>query len=175
MFRKIIIEDSIGIETAGESHKTDILLAASKKYINKIISDYGIVIKILEIQKILFTEVFEDGFLSHIEIKLLIFQPFENEIIECTIINQDETGLMVEHAILDKIIVKTFFPGTEKNFFNNAKSNQISVVWVWNYKNNKFYFKNNQKVRVKISNIFYDPFQIEAKIDEMGLGPVEWW
>lgn len=175
MFRKFLIQDSICIPQASKNHLIDSGHALNNKYINKIIPDCGISIKILTIDRIIETEAFEDCFLTKLNFEILIFQPMEGEILECIINRQQETGISCEHPILSEIFVNKFFPHTERKNFTPNNSMENGVFWCWNYKQNKFIFRNNQKMRCKISKISYKPFLIEARIDETGLGPVEWW
>lgn len=174
MFRKILLEDSIHIPQTSTKHIVDSIQALNSKYVNKVIPGHGIVIKILKIHQILETEITESFLYVKLHVEMIIFQPFEGEILECEITKQDPSGLICEHPILSEIYCKKFFPNTElKNFKQNNSEN--TVFWCWNYNQNRFIFRNKQKIRCKISKISFKPFLIEVRIDEMGLGPIEWW
>lgn len=173
MFRKMCIEDSINIPSSSIDHFSDILYALDEKYINKVIPNYGIAMKTIQVNRIIETEVLEDYLLPLVEAELLIFQPIIDEVLECIISKQNDLGIFCDHLILGEIFIKVFFANTEPKIIFMKNSTEKNFLWCWNYRNNNFFFKNNQKIRCKISKISYSPFAVEARVDETGLGPIE--
>lgn len=175
MFRKILIDDSVCITLASDNHMEDSLSVLNEKYINKLIPDCGIGIKTLNIQRIIETHLLEDCFFIKMIVQIIVFQPIEGEILECNIKKQTESGLIAEHLILGEILINKFFPNTVTQRITAVNSTDNSLFWCWNYKETKFIFRNQQRIRCKIHKIEYMPFLIEARVDEMGLGSLDWW
>lgn len=175
MFRTILIEDNISILPTSKDHLTSLYMATNKKYTNRIIPNEGIGIRVKEIKKINGKELVEGCYIICLEFILITYKLFKDEIVEATIIKQDENGIYLVHSIVNTIHVKMLFPGTVKKYFVMKDSPEKHMCWCWTYKNDNFYFKNGQFVRCKIVHVSYTPFLVEARMDDNGLGPKEWW
>ncbi|KRH92520.1 DNA-directed RNA polymerase subunit E, partial [Pseudoloma neurophilia] len=175
MFRKILVQDSVCISSASENHLIDSKNVLSTKYIGKVLPECGICIKIINIEKIIETNILEDCYMVKLITVILVYQPIKDELIECTVKRQTENGLICDHPILGEILIDKFFQNTTKQKITITNSTESTIFWLWQYKNSKFLFKNHQNLRCKIYKINYNPFFINARVDEMGLGSPEWW
>lgn len=175
MFQTIFVEDNICISSTSKDHVEALYKAINQKYINKVIPNEGIGIRVKELRKIYGKELVNGDCAVHLEFILITFKLFKDEILEAVITKQDENGIYLTHTVVGTIFVSTLFPGTEMKYFFAKNSSEKLVYWCWKYKNNNFYFKNGQEVRCKISNVTYQPFTIEARMNDNGLGPKEWW
>ncbi|EPR78396.1 DNA-directed RNA polymerase III RPC8 [Spraguea lophii 42_110] len=174
MFKRIEVEDDVILHPNDYKNTDKTMQNLNNRYINRILDDY-LCVCIESIVKINGNKIINGLIKTNIRFKVIVYKMYHGEVIEGTILRQEENEIKICTPFFSDISVKKedLLKGCEKGTF--IKNNKEFMVWYWMYKENKLYFKNNAKVKFKIKNICTDPLMIEARMDEFGLGPVEWW
>lgn len=175
MFQKLLMEDFIKIEPTNTDLGMSLNDAINKKFTNKVLINHGIGIRNQKIVKIMDKKLVHGFLVIHVKFILITYKLLNDEIVEAFISKQDETGISLTHLIVNVIFVNQLFPDTIMKYFMLKDSSDKQMCWCWTYKDNNFYFKTEQKVKCKIVSIKYNSFLIEERMNDHGLGPVDWW
>ncbi|KAM7190282.1 RNA polymerase III subunit Rpc25 domain containing protein [Naviculisporaceae sp. PSN 640] len=161
-----------------------------KKYCNKVIQKIGLCISLWDI---LWTS---EGLIGHgtgltnvnVEFRMVVFHPFQNEIILARIATQTPEGIHLAMDFFEDI----FVPQSELP--DNSEFEPTEGVWVWKEEDQELYFDHNEMVRFQVlAEEWHDqtpmgPVEAEAAADQLqppyritgsmkapGLGCCLWW
>lgn len=172
MFVLLTIQDKIKLHPKLNS---PLINELDKKYAGSLLSEgVGVAVsKILETKSYQIT----DGFLiCECVFELVIFKFIETEVLEAKITRQEEDCIKVSLPFFDiRIDSINFMDGCEKIYVKYEGGTGHYVNWVWNYEGEKYYFTNNEEVRVRI--VHYDSVSnnVYGSFNGVGLGPTSWW
>lgn len=176
MFIQVTLQDKIYIHPSHKDKKLAVEEAIEQKYCNKYIPDQGLSIAIKNITKIISYQIIDGYLLADVIFDLILFKFFENEIITGKIISQDEDHIKISTPFCNIIIKEDdFMEDCEKVHIMPEGGTKTCLLWCWYYGNEKFYFKNNDKVRVRVKKVVEKPFTVYGSLNEQGLGPIDWW
>ncbi|KOB87509.1 hypothetical protein PFDG_03603 [Plasmodium falciparum Dd2] len=190
MFSLFRIEDVLNIETHFKDSeiKNVIEFLLRAKYIDKVIQNVGFCVGLYDIIEIKNKEIIKGSGEIRLKVifRLVIFQPFENEIIEGFVKSSDSNGIISK--------MKMFSLG----FFENIRVNRANLKepkefdrekkeWYWTYEGIKFFYTKDELIRVRILDTYFsDPnemnkdesipsMSITGTVQQDGLGLVKWW
>ncbi|KAF2496673.1 hypothetical protein BU16DRAFT_525825 [Lophium mytilinum] len=179
MFILTTISDLIQIqpEEFGKTSAQAIKDSINTKYANKVIQQVGVCICLFDLTKS------SEGNIGHgtgivnvnAEFRLLVFRPFQGEIIIGHIKISDPTGIYVSLDFFDDIYIP------EALMPEGVRYNAVEKVWVWDTDDSELFYDNNETVRFRVENEHWDtneerpPYRIIGSMTISGLGPVLWW
>lgn len=158
-------------------------------YNNRMIEDYGLFIEMkndLIPLNILKKKVKNFQIFYTIEFNAYFYKLFEDEIIEGIVYYQNSKSILIQTPLLKNIICipekGLFFSNSgfdsDKNINNinyNNILNEETGSWYWIYDSYKLLIKNQDIVRCKVINMEFKPCRVLVSMDNVGLGPINWW
>ncbi|XP_057419939.1 uncharacterized protein LOC130714089 [Lotus japonicus] len=162
-----------------------------KLFLDKVIANLGLCISVYDIRSI------EGGFIYpgdgaptyKVVFNLIMFRPFEGEIITAKLLSSDEDGLRLSLGFFDDIYIPAHnLPSP--NHFEAEPINSKKGTWYWNYGDQPFPIDDtNEEIKFQIQSVSYPPIPVElpkdskpfapmlitGSIDFDGLGPASWW
>ncbi|SPJ10804.1 RNA polymerase subunit, putative [Plasmodium sp. DRC-Itaito] len=185
MFSLFRIEDVLNIETHFKDSeiKNVIEFLLRAKYIDKVIQNVGFCVGLYDIIEIKNKEIIKGRGEIRLKVifRLVIFQPFENEIIEGFVKSSDSNGIIISLGFFENIRVNSANLKEPKEFDREKKE------WYWTYEGIKFFYTKDELIRVRILDTYFsDPnemnkdesipsMSITGTVQQDGLGLVKWW
>ena len=80
---------------------------------------------------------------------LIVFAPFEGEIVEGTVKSCDSSGLLISLGFFDWIIV----PAVEMQSPKVCVFDAAEQLWLWKYEGHELYVDLNTQIRIKVTKI----------------------
>ena len=134
-----------------------------EEYCNKIMPpDHGLCITVSAIDKIGDAQIFmEDGSTYvDVEFRLIMFKPYNNEIIEGEIATSDDSGIRISLGFFEQVFIPYY------NFPDNCKYDKSEQCWVWQIKSgDKLIFETGEDVRLKVVTTKFKPQDNDKSID----------
>ncbi|KAM0675697.1 DNA-directed RNA polymerase III complex subunit Rpc25, partial [Conglomerata obtusa] len=168
MFVILTVEDKIQIHPKTENLGADTLISLNSKYSNKII-DKDLAISVKNIITKYPTQIKDGYLLSNCRFELITFKFITSEVLIGRISRQDESGIKVTLPFFENIYIKHGELMENCELLNVKIDGKCFVNWVWNYENEKYYFRNDEKVRFRILNVEDDPLKVYGSFDGVGL------
>lgn len=176
MFVESEIEDCIKIYPSTEDVKLAIYNILNQKYRNKYISKMGIGIFISKNFDVIERKCVEDFILYKIQFNIFFCRFLKDEILEGVISDQKDNGIFVSIHFYDKIYIPIeYLPDNSEITYVYDENKNKSLVWIWNYKNSRFYIKSNDVIKYKVVRYDEKHGRLIATIKDSGLGPINWW
>ena len=199
MFQISRLEDAnvkILPENLGKPRLEAITQEIESLYIDKVIKDLGLVITLYEIVSIEGGTVYPGEGSAHfkVEFRVVVFRPFNGEILEGTLKRADKTGLYVDIGFFSDIFVPEHLM-QEPSVFDEDEQ-----LWVWMYEDAKMFMDLEEPVRIRVQGIKFPdqprtsdelvertalegatpdgtfaPMVVMADINADGLGLISWW
>jgi len=170
------------------------------KLANKVLKDVGLVISLFDIIEIGESHVIAGDGASHTKVtfRVLVFRPFIEEVLTGRIKSSTKEGVTLNLGFFDDI----FLPAS--NLQHPCRFDESDQVWVWEYPtedgdHHDLFMDKDEEIRFRVtSESFVDtspsapdakgkdakaiteeeskiPYQIQASINEPGLGLLSWW
>lgn len=168
-------EDKIIIPPSATNKEQEVYKELQIKYSNKIVQNHGIGITIKNISEIKSYKIVNGYLQADVQFELVIFKFFVDEIVYGRVIAQEEEYLKIGLPFYNSIYVYLTDSSYEKVRIMPENGTKHCTIWYWTYDGNKYYIKNNEKVRVRITQVIYRPYKIIGSLDDTGLGPLSWW
>eukprot|EP01095_Lingulamoeba_sp_RSL-Kostka_P013031 TRINITY_DN5278_c0_g1_i1.p1 TRINITY_DN5278_c0_g1~~TRINITY_DN5278_c0_g1_i1.p1 ORF type:complete len:184 (-),score=33.22 TRINITY_DN5278_c0_g1_i1:85-636(-) len=162
--------------------KESVRFLINRKYANKIIPDHGLVIGIYKILNISdgLVKITEGYSTVEVLFQLIMFKPFPGEVIRGSIFKNTENAIICDIGFFSDIIIKP------NQLLEGSQYDNTNKKWKWVYEydeenKNEFYYDEELECRFKIKEVKYDiqnkksPMMIYGKMDEYGLGCINWW
>ncbi|KAL5135737.1 DNA-directed RNA polymerase III subunit RPC8 [Glycine soja] len=175
-----------------------------KLFLDKVIANLGLCISVYDIRSIDGGFIFPgDGAPTYtVVFNLIMFRPFEKEIITARLLSSDADGLRLTIGFFDDIYIPAsrlpdpnHFVETEqkKRVFSGQESTTNSSskkgVWYWDYNEQEYPIQDTDVIKFRVTNVSYPqipveqpkeskpfaPMLISGAMDDDGLGPVSWW
>ena len=171
--------------------------ALNSKLANKVVKDVGLVIALYDILEIGESHVMAGDGASHTKVtfRLLVFRPFIEEVLTGKIKSSNKEGLTLNLGFFDDIFVPA------EALQHPCRFDESDQVWVWEYPtedgdHHDLFMDPGEELRFRVtSESFVDtspsapdvnktavteeeskiPYQIQATINEPGLGLLSWW
>ena len=152
MFQISRLEDAnvkILPENLGKPRLEAITQEIESLYIDKVIKDLGLVITLYEIVSIEGGTVYPGEGSAHfkVEFRVVVFRPFNGEILEGTLKRADKTGLYVDIGFFSDIFVPEHLM-QEPSVFDEDEQ-----LWVWMYEDAKMFMDLEEPVRIRVQGI----------------------
>ncbi|EJW01941.1 hypothetical protein EDEG_03598 [Edhazardia aedis USNM 41457] len=181
MFVELQIEEKVPIHPRHGDIKIYIKDYLASKYSTTFVAEKKMrILLVKSLDKIEDYKIIDGLIIPTVNFTILGFKYFESEIIEAKIRKQSVTDIELQIPFLvpnQKILVKMdCFPDDCDYVSVMPKGGyKKCIVWFWQYNGDKYYFKNGEKVRVRIDKIDPDGMCIYGSFRETGLGPLSWW
>ena len=175
--------------------------ALNAKLANKVVKDVGLVISLFDILKIGESHIMAGDGASHTKVtfRVLVFRPFVEEVLVGKIKSSNKDGLMLNLGFFDDIFVPS------EALQQPSRFDESDQVWVWEFPGEDgdhvdLFMDPGEELRFRVtSECFVDtsppgpkdtkkpevvqeseeqqkiPYQIQASINEPGLGLLSWW
>jgi len=124
------------------------------KYANKIISDQGLVIGVHSILSHNAPQIYpgDGGAYVRVRFRVIVFQPFESEILVGTIKHVSALGLFVSVGFFDWIVI------SPENMPSPSRWVPEERAWVWEFGDQTFYLEVGEPIRLKVLSTVFLPF-----------------
>ncbi|PRP78458.1 hypothetical protein PROFUN_13691 [Planoprotostelium fungivorum] len=163
------------------------------KYTGKYINNVGLCITLHDISSI------GDGYISSGEgyaqvkvvFRIIVFRPFEGELLQGQVIRSSEEGITVTLGFFDDIFVPSHMM-LPNMIFRNEEG-----LWFWQYNAYELPIELGDRVRIRVEDIHFfgrvsrrpsnkqqetgvgfndpPPMMITASFKDQGLGAIKWW
>ena len=172
--------------------------ALNAKLANKVVKDVGLVISLYDILHIGESHIMAGDGASHTKVtfRVLVFRPFIEEVLIGKIKSSNKNGLMLNLGFFDDIFVPA------EALQQPCRFDESDQVWVWEFPSEDeghvdLFMDPGEEIRFRVtSESFVDtsppgpetkkdikteenkpriPYQIQASINEPGLGLLSWW
>lgn len=175
MFTLATIQDTIRLapNTFHLPHGKALSQEINRKYSNRIIPDVGLGISLYDVKSA------SDGLLKSgdgaiyikTEFRLVIFAPFDGEVLVGWISSCKPEGIKVRMEFFDDI----FIP--KSMLFEGCHFIVKEQAWVWKQDDYELYLDINEKVRFRVEQSKYENsgFQIIGSCQVDGMGLLSWW
>ena len=198
MFQIARLEDAnvkILPENLGRPRLEAITQEIESLYMDKVIKDLGLVVTLYEIVSIEGGTVYpgEGSAHFHVVFRVVVFRPFEGEVIEGRLKKADRKGLYVSIGFFQDVFVPEHLLQEPSVFDENEQ------LWVWMYQNeHKMFMELDEPIRFRVSAIrfpeqprsadelvpgslgctpegTFSPMVVVGDINADGLGLMSWW
>ena len=198
MFQIARLEDAnvkILPENLGRPRLEAITQEIESLYMDKVIKDLGLVVTLYEIVSIEGGTVYpgEGSAHFHVVFRVVVFRPFEGEVIEGRLKKADRKGLYVSIGFFQDVIVPEHLL-QEPSVFDESEQ-----LWVWMYQNeHKMFMELDEPIRFRVSAVrfpeqprsadelvpgslgctpegTFSPMVVVGDINADGLGLLSWW
>ena len=198
MFQIARLEDAnvkILPENLGRPRLEAITQEIESLYMDKVIKDLGLVVTLYEIVSIEGGTVYpgEGSAHFHVVFRVVVFRPFEGEVIEGRLKKADRKGLYVSIGFFQDVIVPEHLLQEPSVFDENEQ------LWVWMYQNeHKMFMELDEPIRFRVSAVrfpeqprsadelvpgslgctpegTFSPMVVVGDINADGLGLLSWW
>lgn len=167
--------DKVIISPSATNKDEEVYKELSKKYCNNIIANVGIGIAVKNITEVKSYKIVNGYLQADVSFELVVFTFFVDEIVYGKVIAQEEDFIKVGLPFYDKIYVYIKTGTYNKIRIMPENGTKHCTIWYWTYDGNKYYIKNNDEIRIRISEIKASPYKVIGTIDDTGLGPISWW
>ncbi|KAG4913737.1 hypothetical protein JHK82_054325 [Glycine max] len=173
-----------------------------KLFLDKVIANLGLCISVYDIRSIDGGFIFPgDGAPTYtVVFNLIMFRPFEKEIITARLLSSDADGLRLTIGFYDDIYIPASRLPDPNHFVETEPKKRVSSgqestanpsskkgMWYWDYDEQEYPITDVIKFRV--TNVSYPqipveqpkeskpfaPMLVSGAIDDDGLGPISWW
>mmetsp|Transcript_13124 Transcript_13124/g.15066 ORF Transcript_13124/g.15066 Transcript_13124/m.15066 type:complete len:187 (+) Transcript_13124:10-570(+) len=179
MFIVLSISDKIVLkpEVMGSDPFVSIMKYLHQKYLFKFLKDEGYCVDVLSFKTNDCIVVNGTGDLQHqLDVKLALFRPLKDEIIEGTIVESLPDGLIVSLGFANVLI-----PAEMLN--DPSEYDKKERLWVWKHSKDEVFYDNGKKIRFKFHSFSFDYLEsskikdcfIIGKTNQPGLGLKSWW
>lgn len=198
MFQIARLEDAnvkILPENLGRPRLEAITQEIESLYMDKVIKDLGLVVTLYEIVSIEGGTVYpgEGSAHFHVVFRVVVFRPFEGEVIEGRLKKADRKGLYVSIGFFQDVFVPEHLL-QEPSVFDESEQ-----LWVWMYQNeHKMFMELDEPIRFRVSAVrfpeqprsadelvpgslgctpegTFSPMVVVGDINADGLGLLSWW
>ncbi|CAL8463542.1 g3076 [Coccomyxa elongata] len=200
MFILSELEDKFRIEPAELGRPTieAVTSVIEQQYVDKVVSDLGLVVTIYDILDIQGGSVYASEGAAHYTVKfrLVVFRPFDGEIFEGRLTKCDKTGLHISLEFFEDIFIPDHSLPSP-SFFNEEEG-----LWFWKFEEQPMWLEVEDAIRLRVKSVKFRkapnaqqlrnaseaggdmlgtaanpfaPMQIVGAVDEDGLGVVSWW
>ncbi|KAI3925260.1 hypothetical protein MKW92_006167 [Papaver armeniacum] len=155
-----------------------------KLFVDKVITQLGLCISVYDIKSIKGGFIFAgDGASTYtVDFRLIMFRPFEGEILSGKVDASDANGLRLSVGFFKDISVPVHLLPNPSKFSEDGR-------WTWIYNDVELTIEQDDEIRFRVHKISYPPIPLEqekdskafapmvitASIDFDGLGPISWW
>ena len=198
MFQIARLEDAnvkILPENLGRPRLEAITQEIESLYMDKVIKDLGLVVTLYEIVSIEGGTVYpgEGSAHFHVVFRVVVFRPFEGEVIEGRLKKADRKGLYVSIGFFQDVFVP------EHLLQEPSVLDENEQLWVWMYQNeHKMFMELDEPIRFRVSAVrfpeqprsadelvpgslgctpegTFSPMVVVGDINADGLGLMSWW
>ncbi|KAL8548096.1 hypothetical protein ACS0TY_007424 [Phlomoides rotata] len=165
-------------------------------FLDKVIEKLGLCITVYDIQSIEGGFIFPgDGASTYtVMFRLVMFRPYEGEIISARLQESTKDGLRLSLGFFDDIYVPVPLLASPVHSEPDPRLKD-SVTWIWEYDGQNYPIDGADEIRFRVHNVSYPPIPLEQEeeasdkkavkpfapmvitgsLDGDGLGPVSWW
>ncbi|KAH9385404.1 DNA-directed RNA polymerase III subunit RPC8 [Nematocida major] len=174
MFIEAVRKERLRVSPVQREIESEVLDVLRKKIPGKVVEENGITLFPVGIESIDDVEVHEGMLYPLVAYRLVMFQAFPGEVLNCTVEKQDSTGIMLSHPLLPSIFVPASqMPSPSELTLVSGRMGTPVEIWGWKYNECVLYIRMGEVCRVSIIDT-HQP-TICASISGPGLGPVAWW
>ncbi|ORM41942.1 30S ribosomal protein S9 [Babesia sp. Xinjiang] len=165
MFKYFIVEDLISLEVSEylcDAHKK-LTTKVDDKYVDKVIVDVGLVVLVEELLVLSEPKILPNdaSALFTLKLKLLVFSPERDQILNGTIISSDSTGISVSLGFFSDVkLLPLFLP-------ENTSFDRDTATWFTEDNGTKLYYKNNTNIKFKVVEVTYNELNDLPEDDQM--------
>lgn len=176
--------------------ETAVTRVIEANFINKVVPDLGLVVTLWDIKSISGGQIYpNDGNVNYkVTFRLVIFRPFEGEVIVGRLVRSDREGVGVSLGFFSDIFVP------EINLQSPSRFHVAEQTWVWEYDSAELFLDLQDTVRVRVKEVRFNPIptpaqmrgsatepaigtdaspfrpmEVIADMNADGLGSVGWW
>jgi len=164
-----------------------------RNLIDRVVPSVGLVVTLWDIQSIEGGTIYPSDGAAHYDVtfRLVIFRPFEGEVLVGKLIRSDKTGVWISLGFFSDV----FVPAAELQEPSMFISEEGSGVWRWDYEGEQLFLDLFQEVRLRVKQVQFNPIPTPAEMkeglgtpampfkamevigtmNEDGLGAVSWW
>ncbi|KAG5044116.1 hypothetical protein JHK87_008031 [Glycine soja] len=162
-----------------------------KLFLDKVIANLGLCISVYDIRSIDGGFIFPgDGAPTYtVVFNLIMFRPFEKEIITARLLSSDADGLRLTIGFFDDIYIPASRLPDPNHFVETEQKKSKKGVWYWDYNEQEYPIQDTDVIKFRVTNVSYPqipveqpkeskpfaPMLISGAMDDDGLGPVSWW
>jgi len=161
-----------------------------KLFLDKVIAKLGLCVSLYDIRSIKGGFIFpSDGAPTYtVVFRLIMFRPFEGEIIAAKLKESNSTGLRLSLGFFDDIYIPgQLFP--DRSSFKPDSNKKDKGTWEWEYGGDQFFVDGIDEILFRVHSVSYPsipleqpeqakpfaPMMITGSMNDDGLGPVSWW
>jgi len=155
MFLRVKIRDKIRIlpDTFNRCLRRVVIEVLDAKYANRVIPDVGLCIATFRLDVLGDGKLFPGDGAAHVEVvaTLLVFRPFEGELVEGQILSSDLKGVRVTLGFFDDVLIPPSL------FNENTTFDHAEKIWVWQYRDgdtvHPLYFDHDHWLRFRVHTV----------------------
>eukprot|EP00388_Colpodella_angusta_P022179 GDKJ01056612.1.p1 GENE.GDKJ01056612.1~~GDKJ01056612.1.p1 ORF type:complete len:193 (+),score=33.16 GDKJ01056612.1:85-663(+) len=191
MFFIVRISDSIPLnpnDFCGDFVDRTIIFLKNK-YVDKVLPNVGLVVALYDIVSLreAIVQRLDGKTLMKLTFRIVVFKPFEGEILSGRITSADAFGLSVSVGFFDDIRIPCTKLHAPTNF------DEVEQAWCWRFNEYNMYYDIGDTVRFRVSCVNFPELKhdgpkdigleedqeavmsIQGSMTEDGMGPPAWW
>mmetsp|Transcript_6818 Transcript_6818/g.10688 ORF Transcript_6818/g.10688 Transcript_6818/m.10688 type:complete len:245 (-) Transcript_6818:682-1416(-) len=153
MFVLSLLKDTVRIAPENFSIDTTqaIFEELTKKYSNKIVNNLGLCISVYDLVSVGDPYLYPNDGASHtkVEFRMVVFKPFQEEVIVGRIAECDTKGVVVTLGFFDDIFIPASLLQPPSDFDSGEN------LWVWKFEGNDLYMDLDEEIRFRVKAIEY--------------------
>ncbi|GAU35520.1 hypothetical protein TSUD_155510, partial [Trifolium subterraneum] len=150
-----------------------ILSELERLFLDKVIAKLGLCISVYDIISIKGGSVFpSDGAPTYLAVfNLIMFRPFNGEIITAKLIGSDADGLRLSVGFFDDIYIpKHHMPNP--SHYEPATTNSKKGTWYWDFGEEAFPIDDSVEIKFAVQSVSYPPIPVEQPKDSKPFAPM---
>lgn len=177
MFTLARVEDTIRLDPSvldylGPQHSA-LHQEINRKYANRILPDVGLCVALYDVQRASdgMLQPGDGGVFVKCKFRLLVFSPFDGEILVGWISSCTSEGINVRMEFFDDIHIP------KSMLFDGCEFVAKEQAWVWKTSDYELFLDTNEKIRFRVEGRYFkkNGLQIIGSCQVDGMGLISWW